>query len=69
MQQQCRRCSVSLPQQLFKPHLTRLKKSIEIKQNETISLLSWVVTDFVLLLSSTTARGVVYAEIKRWPLI
>lgn len=56
-------CEIAIKQQRYIPHLTLARKSSPVKE-PSISAIIWHITDFVLVESVDTAKGVQYRRIK-----
>jgi len=68
LQQRLLGCGFNAEQRSYQPHLTLARKLRHYAGATTMPAVRWPVTHFCLYRSLSTANGVRYREIARWPL-
>jgi 2'-5' RNA ligase len=58
---------VKLKQQVFRPHLTLVRKLSQQRPPQPIAPIEWPVDEFVLVNSEVSSRGSEYRIVERWP--
>ncbi|MDH5393480.1 MAG: RNA 2',3'-cyclic phosphodiesterase [Gammaproteobacteria bacterium] len=68
LEKTCQQCGLKAESRSFKAHVTLLKNAGDYHRRSKVALSVWPVNHFVLLASISTEQGVIYKELKRWPL-